>query len=150
MIAAGVYSASKDGIGYQFIWSGYPELNNLLLSFSSFLVITLFLLLAYEFLKDTKPKKGYIQIGLGLLSIRAFYFILSFLTIEFPYVFLFDMFLRISVVIYTGYSLLREFNQLRYFFIAVNTVVIVYTIGEFTIGGYFPTTITTVYMHFIG
>jgi hypothetical protein len=150
IFSAAMFSASQDGLGHQFIWTAFPEINNLSHQIASFFVITLSLILAYEFLKDTELKKIYIQIGVAFIAIRLLYFILSILEIPlFPY-FIIDIVIRIFILALSIQALYNGHRQLRYFTVAMSTLVIGYTIRELTINGILPHSITTVYMHLFG
>ncbi len=150
IFTAGLFSASQDGLGFQFIWNVFPEINNLFQHITSFCVINLFLFLAYEFLKETNPEKKYIKIGLGLIGFRFIYLILNLIGISpFPS-FILDLLIRIFILTYALIVLYRGHKQLRYFTIAMSTLVIGYAIRELTINGLLPHTIATVYMHLVG
>ena len=150
LFAAGMYSSTQDGLGFQFLWGELPQINNLIQQVASFLVICLFLVLAYEFLKETKPDKRYVRIGLAFIGVRFIYLLFSIGGITlFPNFFL-DSSIRIFILIISFQLLYSGHRQLRYFTMAVLMLVIGYTIRELTISSLFPNTILTVYMHLIG
>ncbi len=150
VFSAAMFSASQDGLGYQFIWNGFPGLNNILQDVASFFVISFILLLAYEFLKDTNLDKKYIKIGLVLLGIRFLYLILSATGIIAFSPLLLDLSIRAFVLTLSIMMLYNGHRQLRYFTVAMCTLVIGYTIRELTFTGLLPHTIATVYMHLFG
>ena len=147
---AALYSSTQDGLGFQFLWNELPQINNLIQQVASFLVISLFLVLAYEFLKETKPDKKYIRIGLIFIAIRFIYLLFSIGGITLFPIFLFDIFIRASILILSFLALYNGHRQLRYFTVAMLMLVIGYTIRELTMNSLFPNTILTVYMHLIG
>jgi hypothetical protein len=150
IFTAAMFSASQDGLGYQLLWNGFPEINNLFQDVASFFVISLVLLLAYEFLKDTGLDKKYIKIGLALIGIRFLYLILSSTGVISFSSLLLDLPIRIFVLTVSITKLYNGHRQLRYFTVALFTLVIGYTIRELTFNGLLPHTIVTVYMHLFG
>lgn len=150
VFTAGMFSASQDGLGFQFIWFLFPGINNTFSQFSSFLMIGLALLLAYEFLRETNPDKKYIYWGLGLLGFRLLYLLVALAGFSpFPS-FVIDISIRIYILYFSILALYNGHRQLRYFTIAMSMLVIGYLIRELTINGLFPNTIATVYMHLFG
>lgn len=150
IFTAGMFSASQDGLGFQFIWFLFPGINNTFSQFASFLMIGLALLLAYEFLRETNPDKKYIYWGLGLLGIRLVYLLIGLAGFSpFPS-FVIDLAIRGYILYLSILALYNGHRQLRYFTIAMAMLVIGYSIRELTINGLFPNTIATVYMHLFG
>ncbi len=150
VFTAALFSASQDGLGFQFIWFELPSINNMFSQVSSFFMIGLALVLAHEFLRDTNPEQKYFYWGLGLLGIRFFYLLLGLAGITLFPSFILDILIRLFILFVSVIALYKGHRQLRYFTIAMSTLVIGYTIRELTINGLFPNTIATVYMHLLG
>ena len=150
IISAAIYASTQDGLGFQFVWTSFPEINNLFQYVSSFFVISLFLVLSYEFLKDTTPEKKYIQIGFILIGVRFAFFILAINGITLLPIFFLDLLIRLLIITFSISLLYKGHKQLRYFTIAITMLVLGYTIRELTVNGLFPNTIATVYMNLVG
>ncbi|HVD98287.1 MAG TPA: 7TM-DISM domain-containing protein [Cytophagaceae bacterium] len=150
VFAALIYISSQDGLGFEFLWFGLPGINNIISSLFSFLMIGLALLLAYEFLRDTNPDKKYLKWGLGLLGIRFLYLVITLAGVDLFPAFMLDLPIRFYILYLSLMALSKGHRQLRYFTIAMATLVIGYTVRELTVSGLLPHTIATVYMHLFG
>lgn len=151
LLAAAFFTFSSDGLGFQFIWSSFPYLNNEFSYISLFAVVALVYLLTRSFLGEFKIPPFVHKTILVLLGLRLLDVIIKVLFWKnFLPEFYVDMTIR-GLLLWAVYYHYKNGNrQLRYFVLALTSLMLGYMLRQFAILGFIPNNYITVYMNLWG
>ena len=151
IVAAGIYASTNDGLGFQFLWSHLPFLNNILQAIASYILIILAFIFSYIFLRDAGIPKLIYKIALGLMAVRTLILLIDLFNLPFFISSVAIDFISRSLILYTAiYCWQHGYKPSRYFSLGFLMLLIGYTIHELTINSLFYNSIITVYFHLIG
>lgn len=143
---------SEDGLGFQFVWPHFPQMNNLLAMFSPLFLLLSFSLYSKEFLElKTKYPKINIAVNFTLFFSVLFFLIrISFLNLDWH----FPFYLLPFLVIYIGALYILKAGQrtvrfflLAYTFMLLGIILLILRLNNVSI---FDSSIITVYSFNIG
>jgi len=125
IISVALYAMSLDGVGFQYIWSAYPQWNNYASGIFLYSVILWALIFTRRFL-STRTKAPRIDQALKIMIvIRTLVFLFElFFYLDF-FAFRFIEIVPLSLIFYSGvYILMRGYRPARYFVIAYGLLLI--------------------------
>jgi two-component system, sensor histidine kinase LadS len=119
LICVTAYAVSLDGIGFQFLWSDYPQLNDYAVGVSLYGVIISALVFTRRFLRTKALIPTLDKFFLGIIAIRTLWFVIAL--IFFPRLLPYRVpdIIPLSIVFATGIIILRRgYRPARFFVLA--------------------------------
>jgi signal transduction histidine kinase len=108
VVSVGLYSFSRDGFGYQFIWPNHPYMNHFMEPLSLCCITITLLLYAREFL-NTKAHSAFLdQLILYIIFIRALVFVAG---VCLPSIFIRNMYFDIPLILLAYFAGFRSYQK---------------------------------------
>lgn len=145
VISIAIFSLSKDGLGFEFLWDNYPSLNNYIPQIANYMVTVFALLYARSFLNTALHQPAIDKGILLLLGARTVIFAISFtypsLTYN-NYINLIPLFYIYAAGII---SWIGGYKMARFYVLAFSLFFTGYLISFFQLLGFFRVSVYTVY-----
>jgi signal transduction histidine kinase len=133
-----LYWLSQDGLGFQYVWSYWPNLNDHIKEFSELGTILFVLLYAHQFLKPKLIDKLFDYIILVLLFFRVCVFVLGvFLFPSLVNTPFYDILILFYVYGLAIYTYVKGFNPARFFILAFTMLFVGYALTSLVNIGFF-------------
>ena len=119
VLSVGVYSASTDGVAYQYLWSSYPWINQIAVGFSLYLVIIAALLFTRLFLNIPKKHPFLDKIIIGIIILRTLFFLIALFFYNELFEYKVVEVLPLSIAFYAGIiSFYKKYSPARFFVVS--------------------------------
>jgi hypothetical protein len=125
IISVALYAMSLDGVGFQYIWSNFPQWNNYASGICLYSVILWALVFTRRFL-STRTKAPRLDLALRvMIVVRTLVFVFELFFYPEFFAFRFIEILPLALIYYSGvYVLMRGYRPARYFVIAFGLLLI--------------------------
>jgi hypothetical protein len=125
IISVALYAMSLDGVGFQYIWSNYPQWNDYASGICLYSVILWALVFTRRFL-STRTKAPRLDLALRIMIVvRTLVFVFELFFYPEFFAFRFIEILPLALIYYSGvYVLMRGYRPARYFVIAFGLLLI--------------------------
>jgi len=125
IISVALYAMSLDGVGFQYIWSNFPQWNNYASGICLYSVILWALVFTRRFL-STRTKAPRLDLALRIMIVvRTLVFVFELFFYPEFFAFRFIEILPLALIYYSGvYVLMRGYRPARYFVIAFGLLLI--------------------------
>ncbi len=151
VISIGLFSLFQNGVGFQYIWSDFPELNNNGRSFGIFSLVIWQLMYTRSFLKTQKYAPLVSKLIVYFIIIRVLIFVVGYFFSEPLFLFLPIDNVPLLLSFLAGILSYRNgFKPARFFLLGFSMLFFGFVVHSLTNIGLIPNSILTVYAHDIG